>query len=179
MVIFEEGDMFGNPDNVDIYAHQVNCQGKMGSGVALQVRRRFPKAYEDYVEMCEAADGGEHGRRMLLGTAALVLVSGRGEPRKYVCNLFSQYGYGYDGGLYTDYDALDRCLRQLSAEASGAMFGPLHPNAPIRIAIPYGMGCDRGGGDWDGAVFPELKDVFGGRRDILLTIYKLENNTDK
>ncbi len=41
-----EGNLFDT--DAKFICHQVNCMGKMGSGVALQVRQRFPHVYEEY-----------------------------------------------------------------------------------------------------------------------------------
>lgn len=37
----------------DIICHQVNCQGVMGSGIAKQVREKYPVVYRDYKRMCD------------------------------------------------------------------------------------------------------------------------------
>lgn len=37
--------------NVDAIMHGCNCLGAMGAGIALQVKNRFPEAYEVYKEM--------------------------------------------------------------------------------------------------------------------------------
>ena len=47
-VIIKEGNVFDS--DADIICHQVNCQGVMGSGVAKEVRERFPNVYEQYHE---------------------------------------------------------------------------------------------------------------------------------
>ena len=38
--------------NADVIIHQVNCQGVMGSGVAKQVKDRYPVVYEMYKAKC-------------------------------------------------------------------------------------------------------------------------------
>lgn len=45
--------------DADIICHQVNCMGKMGSGIALQVRNRFGYVYEEYKALCERCEPGE------------------------------------------------------------------------------------------------------------------------
>ena len=45
-VIIKEGNVFDS--DADIICHQVNCQGVMGSGVAKEVRERFPNVYEEF-----------------------------------------------------------------------------------------------------------------------------------
>ena len=42
--IFESG--------ADIICHQVNCQGVMGSGIAKQVREKYPWVYAYYKDLC-------------------------------------------------------------------------------------------------------------------------------
>ena len=32
-----------------VICHQVNCQGKMNSGVAKAIRNKYPRVYEEYV----------------------------------------------------------------------------------------------------------------------------------
>lgn len=46
MIEIIEGNLFDT--DAKFICHQVNCMGKMGSGVALQVRQRFPHVYEEY-----------------------------------------------------------------------------------------------------------------------------------
>lgn len=41
-----DGNLFDS--KAKIIAHQVNCQGKMNSGVAKEVRQRYPHVYRDY-----------------------------------------------------------------------------------------------------------------------------------
>ena len=38
---------------IDIICHQVNCQGKMGSGVAKRIRNAYPIVYTNYMKKCE------------------------------------------------------------------------------------------------------------------------------
>ena len=37
--------------NAEMICHQVNCQGKMGSGVAKAIKEKFPTAYQMYMNM--------------------------------------------------------------------------------------------------------------------------------
>ena len=45
-VYFEIGNLLDAP--VDYICHQVNCQGRMGSGIAKQIKKRWPRVYEVY-----------------------------------------------------------------------------------------------------------------------------------
>lgn len=51
-VVIKEGNVFDS--DAKIICHQVNCQGVMGSGVAKEVRERYPKVYEQYHEFMRA-----------------------------------------------------------------------------------------------------------------------------
>lgn len=141
-----------------IIAHQVNCMGVMGSGVAAQVKRRYPAAYKMYKDLC---DENAHYRIGLLGRAQLCPVSYNpdGSPRIYVANLFGQYDYGWSKyRVYTDYTALRQCFAELSAFARDNDF---------IIAMPYRIGCDRGNGNWDLNVYPMIESAFKDNKVLL------------
>lgn len=145
--IFESG--------ADVILHQVNCQGVMGSGIAKQVREKFPNVYNQYKMMCKDAVGNH---TLLLGTAQCVAIT----DNKFIVNLFAQEDFGYDGRCYTDYNALKKCLRAVKRY-------PMFYDKVI--AIPYLMGCHRGGGDWD-VVYKMIEDIFGNSNvDVLICEY--------
>lgn len=120
-----DGDIFKS--NADVIVHQVNCQGVMGSGVAKQVREKYPNVFEAYQKRCRDTLNP-------LGHTLCV----EAPDGTVIANLFAQNKYGYDGKRYTDYEALGECLKELRAECLGKV-----------VAIPYLMSCARGGGDWD------------------------------
>lgn len=122
------GDLMDYADK-GIIAHQVNCMGAMGSGVAKCVRNRFPKAYNYYISLCRYANDSYD----LLGTCHVVNCN-----NYKVANLFAQHGYGYVG-VHTNYTALESSFSKLCEYAR------THNDI---IYIPYKMSCDRGGGDW-------------------------------
>ena len=125
-----KGNIFNS--DADVILHQVNCQGKMGSGVAKQVRDKYPWVYAEYRKLCEYAKN--HGEpKSLLGINKVVYIN----ENQQIANLFAQEHYGYDGQLYTSYDALRKCLKSINHQFKGK-----------KVAIPYLMGCHRGGGDW-------------------------------
>lgn len=145
-----------------IIAHQVNCMGVMGSGVAAQVKERYPDAYQQYRQLCEL---NRDDRISLLGMVQMVPVSKEnynGYQRIFVANMFGQYNYGRNNGVvYTDYQALDQCLHRL-ADYAKCVNGA--------IALPYRIGCGRGNGDWEGRVLPMIKNTLGDH-DVLLCEY--------
>ncbi len=113
----------------DYICHQVNCMGVMGSGVAAQVKAKWPEVYNDY---CKAFDYGSN--KDMLGYITVTPVSGGHS----VINMFSQYKYGYDGQRYTNYEAFANCLEKILAVTKPG----------DTIAFPRLIGCDRGGANW-------------------------------
>lgn len=131
--------------NADFIVHQVNCQGIMGSGVAKQVKNKYPHVFEAYKDKCFAAmnvtcngDSIFERTQSLLGDVLFVCADRNNPSGQQIANLFAQHGFGYDGKCYTDYSALQKCLNTLNQYAKGKS-----------VAIPYMMSCHRGGGDWD------------------------------
>lgn len=144
-----------------IVAHQVNCQGVMGSGVASQVKRKYPEAYQMYKELC---DENAHYKVGLLGKTQLCPVSSNpdGTPRIYVANMFGQLDYGRSKYyVYTDYLALRQCLTSLSQFAK---------QNNLIIAMPFRLGCDRGNGDWDGHVYPMIQKILSENEVLICKI---------
>lgn len=135
--IFESG--------ADVICHQVNCQGVMGSGIAKQVREKYPFVYEQYRKLCDMCS---EERSILLGQTQITPTPINDKEWKYIANLFAQESYGYDGKCYTNYDALKECLLYVKRYCSDKV-----------IAIPYLMGCHRGGGDWN-IVYKMIEEVF-------------------
>lgn len=123
------GDIFES--GAQMIAHQVNCQGVMGSGIAKQVKEKYPEVFKQYKNACDNAEKSSD----LLGYILPVNIN----QNQQIINLFAQDRYGYNGKKYTDYDALQRCLNTLNLLS-------IHNKS---IAIPYKMSCDRGGGDWE------------------------------
>jgi O-acetyl-ADP-ribose deacetylase (regulator of RNase III) len=125
----------------DVIVHQVNCQGAMNSGVAKQVRERYPWVYATYKRACDNAE--KSGRRML-GRCQEVFI----DENRAIVNAFAQENYGYDGKCYTDYEALRNCFGLIKEFYKGKT-----------IAIPYLMACHRGGGDWT-VVIKMIESIF-------------------
>lgn len=141
--IFESG--------ADVICHQVNCQGVMGSGIAKQVREKYPVVYETYKELC-----GQDKPKNLLGIAQPV----QANDKTIIVNIFAQENFGYDGKCYTDYDALREGFKTVRDN-----------NKDDVIAIPYLMGCHRGGGDWN-IVYKMIEEIFSDSDcDVLICEY--------
>lgn len=138
----------------DIILHQVNCQGEMNSGIAKQVKEKYPKAYEWYKTLCDAY---KDNPSELLGHPNIV-------PTEigYIVNVFAQENFGYDGKCYTDHKAL-----RIAFETIVKIID--YDSKLSTIAIPYLMGCDRGGGDWN-VVYKMIEETFKDY-DVLICEY--------
>ena len=146
MIKILDGNLFDT--DAEIICHQCNCQGAMGSGVAAEVKRRYPEVFKVYREAYETK--GLH-----LGDVIFAL--GLGDKNHIIANLCAQDHYGRDK-QYTDYDALRQCISTIK----NVVDCMIHE---ARIAFPYGMGSVRGGGDWN-TVYQIIDEELGRYYDV-------------
>lgn len=143
--------------DTDIIAHQVNCKGVMGSGVAKAIKNKHPEVYNAYKNTVESHN---YYSVSPLGKIKAVDVNpGLDKKYKKVVNMFSQDGYGYGGKQYTDIDALKKCLEEINNNFSGQS-----------VAFPWLVGCVRGGANWD-EVLPLICNTLTDVKEIVF--YKL------
>lgn len=156
-----EGNLFDS--SARIIAHQVNCQGVMGSGVAKQVKDKYPDVFQEYATLCHSAESSRDllGKSYLLHSDGSQIEFGEDYEGIYVANLFGQDKYGYDGKQYTDIDALGDALVNLYGQASILGIDT--------IAMPYKIGCFRGGASWP-RVYMILEAIF---RKIDVELWRL------
>lgn len=149
MINYINADLLDSDCN--FICHQVNCQGKMGSGVAKQIRDRWPEIYTNYVKIANSK---------MLGKVQVLSIEDANIPFQHVVNVFAQEFCGYDGKRYTSYDAFWNCLNDLKNQI------------PRRatIAFPYKIGCGLGGANWE--IIEKMIDVVFA--DYGVFIYKLE-----
>lgn len=120
-----------------VICHGVNCSGKMGSGVALAIRKKWPEVYKRF----EFRGSG----KALLGTADTVYIT----DSLIVINCYTQLFYGYGGGRYADPTAIEKSLTR------AARIADLY-NLPLYIPR---LGCGLGGLDWKKEVEPIVKQI--------------------
>ena len=151
MVTFHNGNILDS--GADIICHQVNCQGKMNSGVAKAIREKWLEVYIKYMESNEIIwdKAHEHGRMIwnhMLGQIQVVFIADK--KTMAVVNMFAQENYGYDGRRYTSYDAFWSCLGEIKRTI----------NPGLRIAFPARIGCVRGGANWS-VILKMIEEVLG------------------
>lgn len=157
---FIKGDML--EANLDYYCHQVNCQGRMGSGIAKAIREKWPIVYTNYMAMFKAVQP-EHFK-LFLGTVQFVPLYDDyylDKEHKQVINMFAQETYGYDGRRYTSYDAFWSCLGQIKNSIPKGS----------KIGFPDHIGCGLGGANWE-VIKTMIREVLS--EDYHVYIYKLE-----
>ena len=151
--------------DAEYICHQVNCQGKMNSGVAKAIRERWPIVYTTYKRVCEEEIPIDEPQHNMLGNILFVNVNDY-KPTTWpqapvIVNMFAQEHYGYDGRRYTSYDAFWSCLGHIrEAVPKGS-----------KIAFPYKIGSDRGGANWD-VIYAMVAAALGS--DYNVEFYYLE-----
>lgn len=154
----------------DIVVQGCNCQNTMGSGLAKEIRERYPKAYiADQVTQKGDPDklgcftqshvNGTRYEHPLQDFGFTEFEAGPDvkDCRKIaysftILNAYTQYAYGYDDKQYVSYDALKQAFTQIK------LLYDLNPQASMRIGIPK-IGAKRGGGDWN--VISQIIDDIG------------------
>lgn len=164
MIKIVNGDLLQS--NLPLIAHQTNCWGVMGAGIAKSIKNKWIDVYIQYVNFCKKLEYSKN----LLGKCQ-VCTTGE-SPIGLVANLFGEYSFTESVAPYenrhTDYDALRKALLNLKAYCEDENI--------TEIGIPYKLGCGLAGGDWDGVVYPMLQELFANDSSITLYIYKLCNN---
>jgi len=156
-ISIKKGDILLGGDNV--IAHQVNCLGVMGSGVALAIKNKYPRVYSEYVDFCkqEERKGNE-----LLGNVQLVEIP---NDNLFVANLFGQLKFSSEPGVRsTSYDAIYESMSKLRDEL-------IKRGNITTIGFPYGMSSVRAGADWN-VIYEMIKSVFKNT-NFKITIWKL------
>lgn len=141
-----------------IIAHQVNCQGVMGAGVAKCIREKYPDIMTDYVRWCQNYD-----ENYLLGLIQLYRINENED--KFIANCFAQSKKSRYGRL-TNYEAFYNSMISLVHAVD-------HYHLEPRIAFPYKIGCGIGGGDWN-IILAIIKSVFSQFDDFTIEFWSLD-----
>lgn len=127
--IFDE--VFKSSDTgMKFIVHGCNAQGRMGSGIALEVKERFPEAYDAYMK---------HYSSTGLVTGEIIPFPVREDI--ILVNGITQEFYGYDGKRYVSYDAIQNVFSK-TYELMDAFGSRSTLHFPL-------IGAGLAGGDWD------------------------------
>lgn len=139
MIVYKGGDIFTT--DAQIIVHGCNAQGKMGSGIALQIRDKYPIAYDFYKDTYE-----EKG----LEVGSILMVNA---GDKIIANAITQEYYGYNKHrIYAYSEDIEKCMKVLAHNLRG--------HTGVKIAMPK-IGCGLGGNNWENVskiIEKELKD---------------------
>ena len=159
MIYWKKGNLLES--DCDYICHQVNCQGKMNSGIAKQIREKWPVVYKNYMEKYNILNGVSAA---LLGDIQIVGLWDNYYATDFhqsVINMFSQEHYGYDKRRYTSYDAFWNCLNLIKR----------YIPTDKKIGFPYNIGCGLGGANWN-VILTMIDTVLA---DYTVEIYVLED----
>jgi O-acetyl-ADP-ribose deacetylase (regulator of RNase III) len=133
----------------DVIVHGANCFCKMGAGVALQIRKEFPDAFEiDQVTKI--------GYRGKLGKYTSTYFEVDNGVILRVINAYTQYDYR-GPGRKADYKAIRSVFREIKKDFSGH-----------KIGFPY-IGAGLAGGNWN-IISKIIKEELAGE-DFTLVEY--------
>lgn len=151
MIEYRQGNVLKCEE--DIILHQVNVLGRMGAGLALQIKNKYPEIMSSYELLCSRH---YNCKEKLMGTVDIHPT----HDGKYVASIFGQMNVGR-GIRQTDYDALRTGLEKVESYAK--VFDK-------SVAIPMRLGSGLGGGSWS-VVEKMIKDVFSSSQ-VKLVIYE-------
>ena len=157
MVTIVKGNLLDS--GCDYICHQVNCRGVMNSGIAKQIRERWPWVFTSYRTYCDRWKGRNESP---LGNIWGVSIDHANRNSQFVVNMFSQDDFGYDGSRFTSYDAFAQCLE--------AMRDGIPKDKTI--GFPKNIGCGLGGGNWK-IIYALIEEILGKDYDVY--IYERED----
>ena len=167
MIYWKKGNLLES--DCDYICQQVNCMGKMNSGIAKQIREKWPVVYQNYMAKCNFSHPSGYIRpELLLGDIQIVGLWDDYNETKFhqsVINMYSQLNYGYDGRRYTSYDAFWNCVNLIKQSVP----------TDKKISFPYNIGCGLGGANWN-VILAMIDTVL---TDYTVEIYVLEDKDGK
>lgn len=153
-----EGDLLqlANDGHFEVIVHGCNCHNTMGAGIALQIKNKFPKAYEADLKTAKSD-------KSKLGNYSYAVVNNNASvPGQFVIvNAYTQYDFAssqYNDEVMLDYTALQSVLEQIAQDFSG-----------YKIGFPL-IGCGLAGGEEKRVVSMISKEL--GNQDITIVQFK-------
>ncbi len=116
MLTVRHGNIFCQPGSRMI-AHGCNAKGVMGSGIAVEIKKRFPVAHMNYLDVWKK-------RKLKLGEVIYAQ-----HASIYIANCITQLDFGRDSSvIYVSYGAVKGCMDQVALDV-----GTIFPDMPIHI----------------------------------------------
>lgn len=133
-VSYVEGDLLTR--NECVLIHGCNTLGKMGSGFAGALRKRFPATVYPYFET---------HRKFGLSLGSVLWVENNG---LLVGHCMTQATIGHDGRQHVSYEAIQACMKEVNLAAQVGVPGTSFEKGFSRVAMPL-IGAGLAGGDWN------------------------------
>lgn len=135
------GDIFST--RAMTIGHGCNCRGRMGAGIAREMKRRYPIVFVEYQRLCED-DAFQPGDVQLVRSAP-----------HWILNMATQNSFGppiwRGGGVWAKAEWIERCLHNTLILAK--------EHRITSIAFPR-VGCSNGGLYWNMRDFAAKKRVY-------------------
>jgi O-acetyl-ADP-ribose deacetylase (regulator of RNase III) len=147
MIEYRKGNALDVGNN-SLIVHGCNCMGVMGSGIAREIKERFPHVYEAYRKTYESMQTNVGGPfcGLIPGEIEIVQVQEDKEEyqHKFICNANTQPNFG-PIGRQVSYDALVKCFEYVKEYV---IFAREEAGVTLEVVFPK-IGAGLGGGDWD------------------------------
>jgi O-acetyl-ADP-ribose deacetylase (regulator of RNase III) len=137
----------------DVIVHGCNCLNTMGSGIAAEIRSRYPEAYEADTALTLKLQDDTNSQVQKLGCYTTHLVNG--ENKFLIVNAYTQVMFSPRDVDHFEYASFEVILKKMVQE-----YGV------FKIGFPY-IGCGLAGGDKDRIIamledFAEKISIAGG-----------------
>ena len=142
-----------------IVAHGCNCKGKMGAGVAKDIKEKWPKAFDGYLYMLTEMSKQPVGVKP--GAVLFVRVEETPISQVIVANMLTQQNYGREPIRYADPVAIRKAMKLVMSRAK-------REDLPVYMSR---VGCNLGGLDWDTDVRPIIEELDTTERTIYVCDY--------
>lgn len=168
----------------DAYAHGVNCQGKMGKGIALEFKKRWPDNYRYYADECKAHQQRKNKDMWIVYPCLSLSFDGY---KEVIFNLFTQIKTGQCAEYRYVYHAMVNMKEDVKKRNGLYRLGALIK--PVKsIAMPF-IGCGIGGlhkdgveaiirhvfDDWEGVVY--ICDLDGLKKRTINAVVSIKATT--
>tara|TARA_B100000085_G_C18542691_1_gene512603 strand:- start:1221 stop:1781 length:561 start_codon:yes stop_codon:yes gene_type:complete len=136
---------------INAIAHSCNTRNIMGGGIALQIKNRYPQAYEADTKAYNQEY--DHNGQYIhwLGKYSKAEINSKFLPndKGYIYNMYNQASIGR--GRQVDYEHFLRALKGVEQDLyeMNVTKHEYDPSAPPVLGLPYGISCGLAGGSWN------------------------------
>lgn len=138
-------------------AHSCNTRNIMGGGIALQIKNRYPQAYEADTEAYNQEYDKDGQYVHWLGKYSKAQIESKFLPNNKgrIYNLYTQASVGRDE-RQVSYEVFWRALKNMQEDL---LFIQHETGEPQVLGLPHGISCGLAGGNW-GIIEAMIRDVF-------------------